>query len=1032
MSFRESILTALFFFKAIQIVSGQNQICELFGHISVDDGLSQSTVNTIFQDSLGYMWFGTQEGLNRFDGGEFTLLKNNPADQNSLSHSWIWDITEDHQGNLWIATWNGLNKYNRITEEFTKYFPIPGDSTSISSTRPDCLLLDKSGNLWVATWGGGINLYRPQTDDFRRYLPRKNDPGAISHVLVRKVYQDIDGTIWIGTWGGGLNKYNPEHDNFTIYTTKDGGDDHITGDFITSISDGPGRTLWIGTYENGISIFDKKTRRFTNIRHPTFEFLSDKSITYLMMDRDSMVWIGTQNHGLFVYKYWKGDFLQFTQDMPEGSGIKGNYVYSIFQDNAGMVYVGNTGINTFHGSSKKFLHYKKAVGDLPGLHDANVWAFAQEKEGELWIGTESGGIYFMDLAGGTIKNFTDDKNGTSISNQYVKALATDQKGNLWIGSIGGGLERYDLKEKQFENINRKFPGTTFYDELRITSLASDTDNLWVGSKENGVFRYDFSSDTIVHPPREYNDTILISSRYVNALLLDRTGNLWIGGWGGGVSFLRKDSVKWIRYLHDKNNPKSLSNNIIHTLFQDEFGTIWVGTNQGLNKLIKAKSDDFNSFDEEFVQYFRKDGLPNDVIYAIEEDLDGNLWISTNHGLSKFDIETEQFTNFHVRDGLQSNQFNANSSLRLHDGAMIFGGINGFNLFYPSEIQIDLYQPPVLITKLETHGKNLNVDSVRALGNRLVLPYNRNFLSIEFAALEFIAPQKIRYSYILEGVDQRFIDSEGRRFANYTNLDPGSYIFRLRNTNRDGIWNDRETLLSVTILPPLWMRWWFILMAVSLITGLIYLFYRFRINRLLEIERLRYRIASDLHDDIGSSLTKISLYSELIKTERDSKVKSFYLGDINLLSKEVVISMGDIVWSIDARHDKMEDLLDRVKEFAVSVCEPANISIHFNINVPQTNKYLKPLYRQNIYLIFKEAINNIIKHSGADKVVVKINQTGNAFYMEIKDNGQGLNTDNGSKGHGLTNMQARAAQIGGKLTFLNDNGFIVSLQCSHLS
>ena len=996
----------------------------IFDHLSVNDGLSQSSVYAIFQDSDGYIWFGTEDGLNRFDGTKFTVFKKDPLHSNSLSNSWIWDIDEDKYGNIWVATGNGLCKIDQARSIIHKYLPEDGNVNSLINSRTDCLLYDSEGKLWIGIWGGGLNLYRDETDDFKRYLPDDGGQNPISHNFVRILYEDNNGVIWIGTWGGGLNRYIPETDNFVYYTTSSSLTNRISGNEITAISDGPENQLWVGTYQNGISILDKKSNSFLEMNNETYREVKEKSITAIYRDNENKMWIGTQNDGLYIYD--QGTFIHINQQTHGEAGIKGNYIYSIFQDKSGVVYVGNSGVSLYHKSQTKFDHIKKANPGESGITGSNVWCFAENSEGNLFIGLENNGLNIYNILTDKI---LDEKQSpyNSLNHCYIRTMEIDQFQNLWIGTIGEGIYKISPKSNQVQNLNKLFQDQDFHDEMRINSLLADNYKLYIGTVMGGIFVFDQVENMISKLNCVYNDSVKISSEYINTMIKDHHENLWIGAWGGGFSCLKKGSKKLSRYFHDDKNPLSLSNNIINCLHEDPSGVLWIGTNQGLNKLVKPKNDAFNSFDEEIVKYFQKDGLAHEVIYAIESDNHGNLWISTNGGLSKFDIQHEVFTNFTIEDGLQENEFNGKSSLRLSDGRLAFGGINGFNIFHPDSIKTDSIQPPMVITDISIFGEELNLDSLKATETKLQLPYSRNFISFEFAALDYIAPQKIKYAYKLEGVDLEFIHTNNRRFANYTNLDPGNYRFIVRNTNRDGIWNENQLVFDFEIMPPFWFRWWFILLSAFLVIGVIYLIFQLRLSRILEIERLRTNIANDLHDDIGSSLTKISLYSDLIKSGVNHKKSTTYLQDISSLSREVIGSMSDIVWSIDMRHDSMQDLVDRMKEFALSVCEPANISAHFHIQGIDAQRQLKPVFRQNIYLIFKEAINNILKHAHTDRIHVYFEQEGNILSLKIIDNGQGLsNVKSSLGGHGLVNIKKRASRFDGTVEFINKNGFQIHL------
>jgi len=997
-----------------------------FKHFSVSQGLSQSTVNVIFQDRDGFLWIGTEDGLNKFDGIECTYYKKDPTNNNSLSHSWIWDIDQDKAGNFWIATYNGLSKMDLALGQIVRFLPIEGDSSSLSSSRPDCLEFDKDGNLWIGTWGGGLNRYNDANNTFAKYIPKPENPRSLPHVLVKALHKDSEGKLWVGTFGGGLCYYNPDTDGFESDLKIDPALRFQPGNQITAIAEGPENQLWIGTYQNGISVLDKNTLTYQNVDEDLFRVLQNESITAIMMDDIGKIWIGTQSNGLFIYD--NGKLIQIRASKDKEQGLKDDFIYSIFQERGGTILIGSSGLNLYHKSRIKFTHIQKAAPGEKGLSDNNIWGFAEISRNTLMIGTQNTGINILDLSNNNFNIKVASAINNQLSSQSVRTMVMDDFRNIWIGTIGGGVTQLLLDENRGINLNKKFSTTSFGPQQRITALATTDSILYIGTVTSGTFIYDQRSGAFSRKRFIYNDTINTSSEYINTLMMDTKKNLWIGSWGGGFGVVENGSDTLIRYLHNDENPMSLSNDIVNAIFEDEKGDIWIGTSFGLNRLVRPKKKLFNSFDEEFIQYFQHHGLSNEVIYAIQEDDNGHLWLSTNRGISKFNPVTNQFVSFGVDDGLQDYEFNAQSSYRLHDGRLVFGGINGLNIFHPDSIRIDSMESTMHITKFLVSGKTINLDSLRIKDAEPILPYSMNFVTLEYTAIDFVAPQKIKYAVKLDGVDANFIQTGDRRFATYSNLSPGKYTFRLMATNRDGVWNSAPLSFNFRILPPFYFTWWFILIVFLLLVALAYLGVKLKIARVLEIERIRTRIASDLHDDIGASLTKISLYSELMKTPSGKKDLNAYLKNINTLSREVIGSMSDIVWSIDARHDNLQDLIDRMKDFALSVCEPADINLHFHIQLEDEKRKLQPVTRQNIYLIYKEAINNIIKHSDANETHVHIQQSANLFSLIIKDNGKGLTPlKNGLGGHGLPNIQARAKQMGGTLSFESNQG--LSITCN---
>ena len=464
-----------------------------------------------------------------------------------------------------------------------------------------------------------------------------------------------------------------------------------------------------------------------------------------------------------------------------------------------------------------------------------------------------------------------------------------------------------------------------------------------------------------------------------------------------------------------------------SIYEDAQGALWLGTVSGLNKLVLGEGAAPQT--PSFTRYTEKDGLPNDFIYGILGDAEGNLWLSTNKGLSKFNDRLppgKKFRNYDVQDGLQNNEFNVGAYHRGHSGALYFGGVNGFNIFFEQRVKDNSHAPPVVLTAFRVFNEEVALDTAVAEIKTLALSHQQNFFSFDFAALDFTQPEKNRYAYKMEGFDRDWVQAETRRYASYTNLDPGQYVFRVKGANNDGVWNENGAAVKITIRPPFWKTWWFRLLAAAAAFGALSLLYRYRVSRLLEMERLRVRIASDLHDDIGSTLTKISLHSELIQHSADAGEIKESLRKIGAMSRELITTMSDIVWSIDARNDTMGDLVDRMREFAAGVLPAKAIAFSFDATALVLPQKLPVNVRQNVYLIFKEAVNNITKHAEASHVAIQLKSSNGTFSMTVSDDGKAWRDDENQTGQGLRNMRMRAERIGGRLEIYRDPGYTVSL------
>jgi ligand-binding sensor domain-containing protein len=1001
---RNGIVLLLYF--AIHNLSAQPLLS--FEHLSLREGLSQSVPNDIHQDKEGFLWIATQDGLNRYDGYTFKIFKNQADDTTSLSHSWIWKVVEDADQNLWIATWNGLNRYDRVRDQFTRYNRI--QDGAIANARTNNVFIDSDGRLWVGTWGNGLFFYDADQDRFEPLaFP---DQSSASASLIRCLFEDQKHTLWAGTFGSGLFKVDPD-----LKKLVQAENDQLETERITAITEDLQGNLWLGTYSNGLLVWNKTISKPIKYNK---QAISDNQITALLRDRENQIWIGTREGGINLYN--SDTFTQWLHLASDETSVAGNHIFSLFQDHSGIVWIGSSGLSKYDKRRKKFTHITHQQNVPTTLSNRVIRHIFEDSKGRIWIGTEGGGLNQLNAQYEVINRYLHNPNDqSSISNNDVRSIVEHSDGTLWVGTLGGGLNRFNPATEKFTHYSARkdFPAGA----NNIQHLMLDREGiLWIGTIRDGIFWYNPTSDSFIRPDFIASDSVTISSGYVNRIDQDLAGNVWISGWGGGLAMRPPSSDTLIRYLHNPQRTVSLANDIVYSTHVDRKGRLWIGTAGGLNLLVKQKSKGFNQFDEEFILYSERHGLTNNVVYGIVEDQSGTLWLSTNYGLSSFDPESGEFKNYHQDDGLQEEEFNANAYLRCRDGRLVFGGINGINLFKPEELFINEEIPPVSITAMNIFEKPFQEFRAQPINLR----HNQNFISFEFVAMDFMAPQRNTFAYKLEGLEDEWVMAGQRRYASYTDLKPGSYVFRVIASNNDGIWNETGAALAFTIAYPFWQKPWFILAVTVVLAFIMYSIYRYRVEQKLKVERLRTKIAGDLHDEVGSSLTRISMYSDLLASDIDATTKGSYLGSIRELSREVVSTMSDIVWSIDNRSDSLGDLLLRMKDFASQFLAPRNIEVEFHTENLKEKTILSPQLKQNLYLIFKEALHNIVKHSSANKVTILILNNATGLTMEISDNGKGFSGDAENKGNGLRNMRKRASDINATLQIVNHNGTTVKL------
>jgi ligand-binding sensor domain-containing protein/two-component sensor histidine kinase len=976
-----------------------------FEHLTIKDGLSQSLIYNIFQDSYGYLWIATQDGLNRYDGYEFKVFKNNPFDSTTLTHNWVWTVQEDNRGDIWAGTFQGLCRYIRKEDRFVQYYYKVGDTTSISGNRPNYILKDKQNRLWISSWGRGLNLYDQKTNSFKRFMYDANDPKSLSDNFVRTLFCDNNGTIWIGTWNGGLNKIIEDESGISFKHFGNKKEYGLEGgNRITSMAADQENNLWIANYESGLVRY--------NQTHKTFErmpFYDRDDVNRIICDSKGDMWIGT-NKGLGIYDHKTKTIQKYLHNTQNEFTISSNIVYALMEDRSGIIWVSGNGLDKCDPHKNVFKTFRNEPDNKNTLSQNMVRSFCEDDKGKIWIGTESGAVNIYDPKTNSFSQL-HIRDGHGNEAPFIHCIA-QQKDVIWMASAGAGLIRYDTKTGKSFFYNGSHPSPLGKISHTDEVLVDDDNTLWITSNENGLFRLDPKTDQVKQYNHSPNDPHSLASDFLNAIYKDKQGNIWICFWGGGMSMFDKTRNQFINYVYDRKNVNGLSDQVVNSIQQQNDSIYWICTQTGLNRL--------NVNTKRFRHFFETDGLISNAVYEMLPDRKGNYWISSNGGLSYLDTKTFQFKNYTEDDGLQSNEFSSNAALKSKNGLLYFGGIKGFNVFNSDEIVDNKMPTKVILQQYRIYNKLFIPSDV------VSLRHHQNYLSFQFAAIEFSAPKKIRYAYKLENFDQEWVNIGNNREAFYTNLDPGSYVFKVKASNTNGYWSDEETKMTIIISPPYWSTWWFITLVIILIAALAYGVHRYRLRQTLHLERLRNKIASDLHDEVGSSLTRISIYSDLLQSGVTAQENANYLKRINEVSREVVGTMSDIVWSIDNRNDSFEALILRMKDFANEVLQSKNIEIEFLTNV-NTDKILDPELKQNLYLIFKEAINNIVKHAQASHVKIQLVNNTDQFTMTIHDNGKGFVQEKVPRGNGLRNMERRAKAMNAEFGLHSNSGTTLSVK-----
>ena len=818
-----------------------------FEHLTIEDGLSQNAGLALFQDSRGYLWIGTQDGLNRYDGYDFKIFKHDPEDPTSISYNSILSMGEDKNGSLWIGTWGGgLNRYDPSTESFTRYQTDSENPASLGNDTVTSLKVDFSGNLWVATLTG-LDRYNPETDTFDHFRNDPNDSNSLSNDAISYIFEDSNHQLWIGTGatgieGSGLNRFDPSTEKFTRYQHDDANPESLASNNIASIVEAPDRTLWIATggfslHGGGLDNFDPRTGKAKHYKNdPQDEHsLSGDDVMSLWLDPEGALWIGAWANGLNRMSLaTPGYFTRYQSDPYFPDSLSGDEVWSLFRDRSGILWVGtsHSGINKLPANAGQFSLYRNNPSNPTSLSTNAVGAFAEDKRGNIWVATWGGGLDRFNPSDGTFLHYRhnpDDPN--TLSDDLFMDVYVDAYNTVWAGTLGKGLNRLNTATGRVTHYihDSKNPASLADDNLAAL-IPDNSGGLWIGTF-GGLSHYDPNTDTFTNYSNDPAVPSSLSSNMVVSLYIDSKNILWMGTWGGGLNQLDLNdplqtdpkTATLTSYLHNADDSNSLSEDSVWTIYETSDGFIWLGTQLGLNRLDPHTS--------EFKHFTEKDGLPNNTVLGILEDENGDLWLTTNNGLAKFDPRAKSFKVYDTSDGLQSNEFNSNAYFQSKDGTMYVGGINGFNLFRPEQIKPNPVVPQVGVTRFDVFNEPLNVDLTGH--TPIELTDKQDFISFEFSAFDFQAPQKNQYTYKLEGFDSDWIQAGNRRYATYTNLPGGDYIFRVKASNSDGVWNEQGVSIPIVITPPFWQTWWFIGSLIFVLGALLAGGFRWRLNLIRE-------------------------------------------------------------------------------------------------------------------------------------------------------------------------------------------------------
>jgi ligand-binding sensor domain-containing protein/signal transduction histidine kinase/CheY-like chemotaxis protein len=764
-----------------------------FSHITTRDGLSSSSVSGILQDRQGIIWIATQAGLNRYDGYTFKTYENDPFNRNSLSHNLIQTMYLDDDGIIWLGTYGGLNRFDPVSENFTFYARKPEDPQSLSNNVVVAINRDAEGSLWVGTLEG-LNRLDEKSGTFTRYLPDPDDEHSISDKVIRSILTDRRGNLWIGTYSG-LCRYVPEEDNFECFGSNPEDPESLPSPFVMTIIRDPhnDECLWLGTWGGGVTAFDTGSGTGKTFDIPARE------VYQLLYDTRGRLWAGTWGGGLVVLDPVTGKNLHISSGNTGfvQSGLSHNVVYSLFEDMSGIIWIGTNGggVNTYVEWENRNRFIANEPGNPESLAEGKVTAILDDTDDTIWIGVYAGGLNRYNPETGRIVHYRHEPdNPQSLSNNIVNKIFRDRRGRLWIGT-NEGLNRYLPTVDGFERIYADGTEMTPPENIIYEITEDSRGNLWFGTNSFGAVRY--NPETAVYSTFTSDPEVpgTLSDNLVRSILEDREGEIWIGT-NNGLNRFQEEGGRFNVYRYEPDRPDGLSSDNIRNIIEDSAGTLWIATTGGGLNRYHRETDSFETIS-------RRDGLISNHIFGVVEGANGQLWISTNRGVNVFDVEKKTFRTIDSSNGLLSNELTGGIS-RGRDGSLFIGSVNGITIIKGEEDDEYRFTPPLVLTSFEVVGqpRQLQAEADGSYGE-IELDYSDTLFSFQVSALDYSAPERNQYAFMLEGFEKEWNYTGTRNYVRYTNLNPGSYTLRIIGAGSRGNWNDTGLTVPITIRSPWW-------------------------------------------------------------------------------------------------------------------------------------------------------------------------------------------------------------------------------------
>jgi ligand-binding sensor domain-containing protein/signal transduction histidine kinase len=984
-----------------------------FQRLSVSQGLSQTWVPTITQDDMGFIWFATQYGLNRYDGYRFKVFAREPGREDSLRGVFVRSLFKDRNGTLWVGCDQFLDKFDPLTESFTHYTVKTRDQNGPGATVIG-MSQGRRGILWLST-KDGLYSFDPITGAVERFTHDDNDPLSLSSNNIHSAQEDRQGTLWVSTIKG-IDVYDPVTRRVSIHIP-------LTQVREMSFFEDSFGVAWIYQASGqGLSTYDRRTNKITEYVINSFTPTGTKQpvgVTCILEDRERNLWIGTVNDGLFRFDRKNRRFIRYKNEANNGESIADDEVLTLFQDREGNIWVGLSQMppNYFATKPAPFEKFVHQPGTRNNLGESLVSNIFEDRKGILWISTNNS------------LNRIDRKRGQNVlvfhGNGEIHTMMEDDEGALWAGTLMRGIRQIDESSGKFKQQIDPLFNSSNSSGIPVTRLMQDPDGILWATTWNGLRRFDLRRRqyTLYKPSEgiaEYYD-----------MARDRNGILWLGGKEGLHRFDPRTGSFTI-YSHKINDLRSLSDSQVNSVHFDNSGSMWVGTQDGLNKFDPATGT--------FQIYRVRDGLPGNVVSCILSDDHDNLWMSTNNGISKFDLKTRRFRNYSAADGLSGADLSGwGACYKSRSGEMFFGGFGGATAFYPDRVALNNETPHVVLTNFKLAGNPVEVrpDSLLqesiSFANSVTLSHQQNIFSIEFSALSYTNTAGNRYRYKLDGLDQNWHEADsGERQASYTTLPSGKYTFRVEGSLSGGPWGEPGTALNVTVLPAWWNSWWFRFFYIMLAALMLTAAYRFRLRqidrqhnvRLEERIAERNRIARELHDTLLQGFQGLMLrFQAVMEDIPEEEANRAKMERVLERADEVLFEGRERVSSLRAEGKLGKELTQAIAACGEELAQ--NHSAQFTLAVVGTPQRLNPVVLDEAYRIAREALVNAFLHSDPLKIEGEITYDSSRLRISIRDDGRGIDPEtlkSGRSGHwGLSGMRERAQNLGAQLRIWSNPG-----------